>query len=192
MSLVLAIKNQQAIVVASDTDQTVHDPGFDELMPVSQHTVLLMAGNLEAVRPAVMRILPTLKQAAGAATVAKLVQAAFVVEVVPNLPKLKGRVELIIAGFDPIRHVAEPSLYYMDSAQDFYLKVIEGDVAAGGATAAVSSLLAGHNFADANTAHLKVLAKECISATKLRWPAAVKGRIKLGTITASTIQIQTL
>jgi hypothetical protein len=109
MSLVLAIKNRQAIVVASDTDGTIHDAAFGELMPLSKGAVLLAAGNLEAVRPAIMRLVPKLSPDAGAATLARLIQAELIVEVVPNLTQLKGRVELIVAGFDPIRHVQEPS-----------------------------------------------------------------------------------
>jgi 20S proteasome alpha/beta subunit len=192
MPLVIAIKNQDAIVVACDTDNTSFDSEYSEMTVMANRSVLLIAGNTEGVRTAITKVFPQVTASMSAAALAQLVQASLVLEVVPHLANLKGRAEIVVAGFDPLRHGQAPGLYYMDSAQDFYLKIIEGDAVVGGATAAVTSLLAGHDFSDANSAHLKVLAKECISATKLRWPGAVKSHINLGVVTTASIQVQTL
>jgi hypothetical protein len=192
MPLVLAIKNRNSIVVAADTDEQVHDQSFGELISLPNHAVILIVGNLKYVRHAVEEAIRQVKPESSTAAVAQLVQAALIVDIVPHLSEMAGRVELIVAGFDPIRHVQEPGLYYLDSAQEFHLQLVPGDAVAGGATAAVTSLVAGHSYAASSTDHLKVLAKECISATKLRWPTAVRGRITLGVLTPQSTQIQTL
>jgi 20S proteasome alpha/beta subunit len=190
MSLVLALKNRNAIIVAGDTESGDDHLKFGHFMALPNRSVLLIAGNAKAVEASVTQILPKIDPKASTATVAQLVQAALILEVVPNLSTIKGRVEIIVAGFDPIRHVAEPGLYYMDSAQDFYLQVVQADAVAAGATAAVTSLLAGHSFADATIDQLRLLAKESLAATKLRWPGSVKSHIKIGTITPTVVHVQ--
>ncbi|MDF2461687.1 MAG: hypothetical protein K0S68_1090 [Candidatus Saccharibacteria bacterium] len=192
MPLVLAIKNRNSIVVATDTDDEVHDQGFGELIALPNHSVILLVGNLKFVRAALEEVITRITPKSTSAAVAQLVQAALIVDIVPKLADMPGRVEIIVAGFDLVRHSQEPDLYYLDSAQEFHLQLVPGDAVAGGATAAVTSLVAGHSYAESNTDYLKVLAKECISATKLRWPTAVRGRIKLGVITPQSTQIQTL
>ena len=98
--------------------------------------------------------------------------------------------EIIVAGIDPIRHVEQPGIYYMDSAQSFALKIIDHDVAVAGNTAAITAALLGHNFSDVSTSSIKVLAKECFSATKLRWPLALQNHVRLGVITPQTTRIE--
>ena len=192
MSLVLAVKNRNSIVVASDTDAITDEPGFGEMMTMPNRCVLLIAGNLESIRQAIQTAIAKLHTSDSAAVLAQLVSAALVLEVVPKLADTKGRTELIVAGFDHLHRQDEPALYYLDSAQDFHLTLVTGDAVAGGATAAVSSLVAGHSYADSNSDYLKILAKECIASTKLRWPTAIRGRIKLGVITTTGILIQNL
>jgi hypothetical protein len=191
MPLALAIKNRTSVVVASDAvGGPANGERFGQFMPLSDRAVLMVVGNLEGVRAPIESILPRIKPDDSPATVAQLVQAELIVGVVPKMGELKGRVEVIVAGLDPIRHVEQPSLYYMDSAQDFYLKLIETDAVAAGATAAVTALTAGHSYSDSGSDHLKVLAKECFSATKLRWPTALKNHIQIGVITTGGIQVQ--
>jgi len=192
MPLVLAIKNRDALVVASDTSaiEDLHSQ-FGQLIALPNRSAILIAGNLSAVRHAIADIvMPKVHSGLSAAAVAQLVQAALVLDVVPKLPELRGRVEVIVAGIDPIRHVEEPGLYYLDSAQDFALKIVPGDAVAAGSTAAVTSLLAGHSFADSGLDHLQLLAKECIASTKLRWPAALGNHLKLGVITTQNMRFQ--
>jgi 20S proteasome alpha/beta subunit len=192
MPLVLAIKNQTSVVVASDTDSptdgAIH---FGQLITLPNRTAILIAGNLVAVRHAVMDVVvPKLSHEVSAAGLAQLLQAALTLEVVPKLTELKGRVELIVAGIDPVRHVEEPGIYYLDSAAGFRLQLPPGDFMAAGSTAAVAGLLAGHRFTDSSTDHLQVLAKECLAATKLRWPTALGNHMRLGTITSQNTRLQ--
>jgi hypothetical protein len=190
MSLVVAIKNRSAVVAATDVPPEARDERYGPLMLLSNGSVLLIAGNLAAMRHVVMDVvLPKITREQSAAAVAQILQAALVLEVVPRLPELKGRVEFVVVGIDPIRHTEEPSIYYMDSAQDFYLRVVQADAIAGGATASVANLLAGHSFQDSSIEQLKLLAKECISSTKLRWPGALANGVRLAIITPHRTQL---
>lgn len=192
MPLVLAIKNHDSIVVASDTN-TLDDTQshFGQLIMLPNRCVLLLAGNLAAIRNTVeYTIVPKIDQTHSAAAVAQITQAALTLEVVPHLAELTGRVEIIVAGIDPIRHVEEPGLYYLDSAQGFTLQIPPGDAVAGGTTAAITSLLAGHSYGTASVDQLKVLAKECLSATKLRWPTMLGSHMKIGVITNQNTRFQ--
>jgi hypothetical protein len=194
MPLVLAIKNKTNIVVATDAEglAATAEP-YGQLMPVSSRTVVLIAGNLEAVKHAVVDVAgPKIQRDASAASVAQLVQAALVLDVVPNLPKVKGRVEVIIAGIDPIRHQVDPGLYYMDSAQDFYLRVVTGDSIAAGSTAAAMPILGTQVFVNTAVDQLEAIAKECFAATKLRWPDAIATRVRMAVISENNIQIKDL
>jgi len=193
MPLVLAIKNRNAIVVASDSEDTntILTTHFGQLIDLPGRCVIMLAGNLSAVRHTFEQtILPKIEASHSAAAVAQLVHAGLVLEVVPHLSELTGRVEIIVAGIDPIRHVEEPGLYYMDSAQEFNLEVVRGDAVAAGTTAAVNSLVAGHSYADSQVEQLRVLAKECLTATKLRWPTMVSNHMKIGVITLQNSRFQ--
>jgi hypothetical protein len=189
MPLGLAIKNRNAVVVASDSAGGSLEH-YGQMIPVSERAIMLLVGNTEAVKEPILKILPRIKTESAPATIARLVQAELTVAIVPNLATFKGRVEVIVAGLDPIRHTEEPSLYYMDSAQDFYLKLIKEDAVAAGATAAVTALTAGHSYAESSSDQLKVLAKECLAATKLRWPEALKNHVQMALISRGGIQIQ--
>ena len=189
MPLGLAIKNRNAVIVASDS-AGASDERYGQMMPVSDRAILLIVGNLEAVKGPLLKILPRITAESAPASIAQLVQAELIVAVVPKLSEFKGRVELIVAGLDPIRHTEEPSLYYMDSAQDFYLKLVNADAVAAGATAAVTALTAGHSYADSSSDQLKVLAKECMAATKLRWPQALNNHVQMAVISRGGIQVQ--
>lgn len=192
MPLTLAIKNRSAIVVATDTDGIhTHSDPYGQIVALPNRSVVLIAGNLDSVRHAVAEIaFPKVHAGLGAAGLAQLIHAALVLDVIPHLSQLKGRVEIIVAGIDPIRHTEQPGLYYFDSAQNFELTIVEGDVVAAGSTAAVASLFEGHTFSDADTNHLLVLAKECLSATKLRWPTVIGNHIELGIITPQNMRFQ--
>lgn len=192
MPLVVALKNFNSIVVATDTDIKTNQPGaFGQLMPLPNHTVLLMAGNLDAVRRTVSEtVLPRVAAGSGAAGVAQLLHAALVMELVPKLHQLKGRIELIVAGIDPIRHVQQPGLYYFDSAQGFNLQLVQGDAIAAGATAAANPMLTGHDFSAVGVDQLKAVAKECLADTKMRWPNALRNHVELGVVTPQSTQIE--
>ena len=139
MPLVLALKNRQQIVVASDSPVFGHasTEWFGALMPLPNRCALLLSGNIEAIRSVVMEtVLPHVTPAMGAAALAQVMHAALVLEVVPKLARTKGRIEVIVAGIDPVRHIEQPGLYYLDSAQDFRLQVVTGDAVMAGATAA--------------------------------------------------------
>jgi hypothetical protein len=192
MPLVLAIKNSNSIVFASDTDPKEDDEHFSQCMVLPNRSVLLVAGNLAAIKPSIDRVLSEVRHDTVTAVVAQLIQAALIIDVVPHLDKFKGRAEIIVAGLGHPRHDGTPELFYMDSATDFYLKVADSDVTAGGATAAIQVVLGTKDFQSAPMEHLKVLAKECVASTKMRWPLAVKGHIKLGVITPVGIHIQTI
>jgi len=194
MPLVLAIKNKNNLVVATDASgPATAFERFGQFMPMSSHAALLMAGNLEAVRHAIADVVaPKVRAETSAATLAQLVQAALVLEVVPTLAQVKGRIEIIVAGFDPIRHIEDPGLYYMDSAQDFYLKIVAADSVAAGSTAAAAPLLASLSYASASVEQMEAVAKECFATTKLRWPEAVESRVRLGVISPGNIQVKDL
>jgi hypothetical protein len=194
MPLALAIKNKTHVIVATDVDGlAATSDRYGQLMPMSSHAVLLMAGNLEAVKHAVQDVaIPQIKRDASAASIAQLVQAALVLDVVPNLPKLKGRIEIIVAGIDPIRHQQEPDLYYMDSAQDFYLRVVTGDSIAAGSTAAAGPILGMNTYSTTPVEQVENIAKECFAATKLRWPEALATHVRIGIISDTNIQIKDL
>jgi hypothetical protein len=188
MSLVLALKNDTSIIMAAD-GQSEAAGTFSSFMSLPNRAVLLMAGNLEFIEDTIMSVVPKIDLHSSAASVAQLVQAALVVDVVPHLEELKGRTEVLVAGFDQIHHQAEPGLYYMDSAQDFYLQVVSGSSVVAGATAAANEQLASYDLAGATTEQLQNLAKDCVTATKLRWPEAVTGDVRIGTLTADGLQV---
>jgi hypothetical protein len=192
MSLVLALKNRDSLVVAADIPAAgVPAIDYGPLIQLPNRSVLLIAGNLDAVRHVVTSVvIPKITPATSAAALAQILHAALILEVLPVLSQLKGRVEFIVAGIDPVRHVELPGLYYLDSAQGFNLTLGAGDAVAAGATAAITALLAGHSFADSSIHQLQVLAKECLSATKLRWPLAVAPCVRLGIITTQRMQFQ--
>jgi len=190
MSLILALKNRESLVLASDSAATADR--FGQMMILGQKVALLMCGNLEAIRHAVMETaLPQLAPGAGPATAAQLIQAALVLEVVPKLAQISGRIELIVAGIDPVRHVEEPNLYYLDSAQDFYLTMVGSDAVAAGATAALGQILVNQNFGGHTTAEMQALAKEAYASTRLRWPAAIGQHLRMVLITPDGIHEQT-
>jgi 20S proteasome alpha/beta subunit len=191
MSLVLALKNRDSIVVASDTDHAYAGTlEYGQFLNVPGRAILLMAGNIEAVRqPLIEKVLPKLRADTGAAVIAQLLQAALVLDVVPRLGEIAGRVEIIVAGIDPVRHVHEPGLYYLDSARDFYLTVVPGDYVAAGATAALGPVLEGQDLASLSVEDLTGIAKECLASTKLRWPGALAAHQRLGIITVDQTRI---
>lgn len=191
MALILALKNRDSLVVASDTTAATDSAlKFGQFMNLPGRAILLMAGNIEAVRaPIETMVIPRLTPTSSAATIAQLIQAALVLEVVPHLPEITGRVELIVAGIDPIRHTQEPGLYYLDSAQDFYLKAVTGNVVGAGSTAVIGEVVAGRDLLAATTDELMEVAKECLTATKLRWPAALAAHQRFGVITATQIRV---
>jgi hypothetical protein len=189
--LILAIRNRDSIVVASDShgpsDGQLH---FGQFMNVPGHAILLIAGNLEAVRGAIeTMVLPKLTSTTSAASLAQLVQAALMLEVVPKLSQIPGRTEIIVAGIDPVRHIELPGIYYLDSAQDFRLTAQEQNIAAAGASAAVAEVLSARDLDSASTDELLDAAKECLTATKLRWPAALGPHQRFGVITKDHIHI---
>lgn len=190
MPLVLAIKNRDSIVVASDIPSSAELPmQFSQLTQLPNRCILLAVGNLEAVRHLIENtVLPKITDNLSAAGVAQILHAALVLEIVPRLPQIKGRIEFIVAGMDAVRHIQEPGLYYLDSAQNFKLTLVQGDAVAAGSTAQLTSLFMGHSFADSTVDQIKVLAKECIAATKLRWPQILEPHIRLGVINAQNIR----
>jgi hypothetical protein len=165
MPLGLALKNRSAIVVAAD-----HSTNTAAATPIISEKVL-------------PQILPN----SSAAAVAQYVQAAMVLQIVPELPKTTGRIEIIVAGIDPIRHTVEPNIYYLDSARDFYLTIAGLSGASAGATAGVSHLVANRDFTDTSTDELVSLAKDCFTTTKLRWPSAITPPIQIGVITTESL-----
>ncbi len=175
MPLILALKNRDCVVAASDVasipDGTLK---FGQFMNVPGRAILLVAGNLEAVRRPVMeKVVPALTATTSPAELAQLIQAALVLDLVPHLGQMTGRVEIIVAGIDPVRHTDEPGIYYLDSAQDFYLKPVIESSALAGSTAAAKEVLAGSDLSSSSAGELVELAKECLASTKLRWPATV-------------------
>jgi 20S proteasome alpha/beta subunit len=189
---VLAVRNKDSIVVAADADGSAPSSDeFGQLMQLGAKNVLLVTGNIEAVhRTIVEMVLPKVTPSTSAVALAQLVQAALVLEVVPSLAELKGRVEFIIAGIDPVRHMEEPGLYYLDSAQDFYLKIVNASGVAAGSTAEALSLIKSRELSDTTQAALESLAKECFTTTKLRWPDAVKSHLRIGIISSSNVVIE--
>ena len=191
MPLILAIRNNNAIVVACDSSDADPSPAFGECIVLPNHAVILIAGNLAAVKGLVTDLMPELKRQPGAAEVAQLIHAQLNLSIVPDIDQLKGRVEFIIAGFDEIHRELLPSMYYMDSAQTFDFVIVQQHSVAGGATAAITALLnSQHDFSEQNIDQMQVLAKECISATKLKWPLAVLPYVKIGVVAADHTRIQ--
>lgn len=191
MALILALRNQTNLVVASDTgapgDGTLK---FGQFLNVPGRAILLLAGNIAAVEHAIMAtVVPKLHADTSAATLAQLVQAALVLEVVPNLPETTGRVEVIVAGIDPIRHTEEPGIYYMDSAQDFYLRVVTEPFVTAGQAAEANTILPTYNLLNASDEELITIAKDCLATTKLRWPTALGAHQRLGIITPRQISV---
>ncbi len=191
MPLILAIRNDNAIVFASDSSDAEESPTFGECMVLPNRVVVMIAGNLDAIRGPITDIMAQLKAQPGAAEVAQVIHAELNLTVVPDIDQLKGRVEFIVAGFDIIHREPMPSMYYMDSAQDFDFNIIQHHSVAGGATAAITGLLnSQHDFSPTNTDQLQVLAKECLSATKLKWPLSVQGHVKIGVIFPERVRVQ--
>jgi 20S proteasome alpha/beta subunit len=192
MSLVLAVRNKDSIVVAADSDGSVPAPDrFGQFMQMGAKNVLLIAGNLPAVhRTIVEMVMPKISPTTSAAGLAQIVRAALVLDVVPRIAELKGRVEFIVAGIDAVRHTEQPGLYYLDSAQDFYLKIVNAYGLAAGSTAEALPLIEGRQLGDATPAVLTALAKECFTTTKLRWPNTVKSHLHLGVISSSNVLIE--
>jgi hypothetical protein len=190
MALVVAIKNRTSIVVATDAPEGAADSRYGQLMPLLNRSVLLVAGNLQAAKHTVLQtFLPRITREESAAAAAQILHAALIVEMVPHLSILKGRVEFVVAGIDPVRHTEVPSLYYMDSAQGFNLGLVQGDAVAAGSTAAITPLFSGHSYGDASIEQLKLLAKECLSSTKLRWPQALGTHARIAIVTPHRTQL---
>jgi 20S proteasome alpha/beta subunit len=194
MALVLALKNSNSVVVASDTSQTsVEALTFSPFMQLPGGSILLMTGSIEALRPSIeAKVIPQLGAATTAAALVQIIHAALVLDVVPHLAQLKGRVELIVAGIDPVRHIKEPSIYYLDSARDFDLTIARGNFAAAGATAAVAQVLSGRGLQHATNEELTDLAKECLASTRMRWPQSVAPHQRIGIITEDYTHILNL
>jgi len=191
MSLVLALKNRDSVVVASDSTE-ISDGSlkYGQFLNLSGRTILLMAGNIEAVRrPIIEKVLPKLNPQTSPAVLAQLLQAALVLDVVPHLANLAGRIELIVAGIDPVRHIEEPGLYYLDSARDFHLSVVSAGSVAAGATAAVNAVIGNKDLAGTTTDDLMNIAKDCLATTKMRWPTAVGPHQRFGVITPHHMQL---
>jgi 20S proteasome alpha/beta subunit len=194
MALVLALKNRDSVVVASDTSQaTVEALAFSSIMVLPGGSILLMAGNIEAVRrPIEGQVVPQLSGKTTAATLAQIIHAALTLDTVPHLSEINGGVELIVAGIDPIRHIHEPSIYYLDSSRDFHLTIVQGSYAAAGATAALAPILEGQDLTSASSDELVSLAKECLASTKMRWPESVALHQRIGIITSDHTHILSL
>lgn len=186
----LALKNRNSIVIATDVDDPNSSATYSEFMVVPNNKVVIITGNIASIKHPVELALSKIQENASVAALAELIQASLIIETVPRLSEFKGRVELLISGFNKIRHDQEPGIYYLDSAQEFFLKSATGDAIAAGATAALTSLFAGHSFADSATEQLAVLVKESYSATRLRWPSIVKPHIKVGTVTLEGVTVQ--
>jgi hypothetical protein len=191
MSLVLALKNRTSLVVASDTDDLSDGTiEFGSFMNVPGRAILLMCGDLESARHAVeTNVLPALNAQTSAATLAQVVQAALRLEASARLAASAGRLEVIVAGIDPVRHIELPGIYYLDSSTEFALTAVAQDVAAAGSTAIVAQMLQGRSLARATPEELTMLAKECLANTKLRWPAAMGTHQRLGIIKPDQIRI---
>lgn len=185
MSLGIALKNRSAVVIAAD--QSHAQLSDNQLLTLPNRTVVMVTGTSNIVNKALTDIaFPKVDQQASTAAVAQYVHAALVLEAVPKLAQVLGRVEVVVAGIDPIRHVTEPNIYYLDSARDFYL-TIAGTAVSTGATAAVQEVLRGRQLETSTNDQLVELTKEVYAATKLRWPGAVASTVKLGVITADTL-----
>lgn len=191
MSLVLALKNHDGVVVASDVQQPTADPlAFGQFLNVPGRAILLLAGNIEAIRrPILDRVVPRLTPQTTAAVLAQLVQAALVLDVMPKLAQIPGRIEVIVAGIDPVRHTEEPGLYYLDSASDFHLMIVAENAIAAGSTAVAKEILASRDLSAVSIDGLTTIAKECLAATKLRWPEVVAPHQRLGIITTTQTRI---
>lgn len=183
MSLILAIQNSEAIVVACDTDDPTPAPLFGECIVLPTGIVVMLTGNLAAVRTPLTNLLARLHSVTEAGEVARLIHAELMISVTPQLDTFKGRLEIIVAGFDRVHRQPKPQLYYLDSAESFNLVAVKDYCVAGGATAAITALKAASpDFAGASIDQLRVLAKECMSATKLKWPRAIGSHIRIGVI----------
>jgi hypothetical protein len=192
MPLVIALKNQTTIVLASDSEGSpVSASQFGQLTTFSNRTAILVVGNIQAITQILRKlVMPKITPTLTAAGLAQLIQAALVLEVVPRLPETTGRIEVVVAGIDPVRHVEEPNLYYMDSAQDFYLKVVDTGYVAAGSTAEALPLLSGIDCQKLTTDRLKIVVKECFTTTKLRWPEVVASHLEIATITSQNTVLE--
>lgn len=187
MPLVLAIRNQEEVLIVADTAEDSFVPGPSHYGPViglPNHCVVLLAGNLEAIRHSVAETaLPRVTLGTSAAAVAQLINAALTLELVPRLAEMTGRAEIIVAGIDPIRHTQRPDLYYLDSARNFALQIIDANNVGAGATAAMDPVLSALKPASTHE-QLVAAAKEIYSTTKLTWPDAMANHLLIGTLTA--------
>lgn len=193
MPLGIALKNRTSIIVAADHADPNMSSSSSRFITLPNRSAIVISGNRAAVEPTLWReAFPKVKASDSTAAVAQYIHAALLLEIVPNIAKLSGRTEILIGGIDPIRHTTEPDIYYLDSAKDFFLTIADQPVLLTGSTAVAQQLIGNTNVTNLSTEALTSLAKECFTATRLRWPSVVAPHLKLAVISPDGMQVQDL
>lgn len=193
MSLGIALKNRTSIIVAADHDDADRPSATSRFLTLHNRSVVIISGNRGAVEPLLLSdALPKVKDTDSTAAVAQYIHADLVLKIVPQLATIGDRVEIMVAGIDPVRHTTEPDTFYMDSAKDFSLKIGDTAVTLTGTTAVALEILKDIDIASQTTGRLIEIAKECFTATRLRWPSVVAPRLKLAVLEPRKMQVYDL
>jgi hypothetical protein len=120
MPLGIAFKNHNCIVIASDQSPAATSSS-GRMLTFINRTAIVICGNAAIIEPLIkVQVVPRILQESSTAEIARLIRSVLILTVVPNIGQLSGRTEIIVAGFDPIRHTSEPDVFYLDSAADYY------------------------------------------------------------------------
>ncbi|HEY6736604.1 MAG TPA: hypothetical protein VI322_02700 [Candidatus Saccharimonadia bacterium] len=190
MSLAIALKNETSIVLAADQTDATTPSATSHFITLPNRSVVIISGNRAAVEPTIYREgIMKVQDKHSSAAVAQYIHAGLMLEVVPKIAKLAGRVEILVGGIDPIRHTTEPDVYYMDSNQNFNLTIGQAAVTLAGVSAIAAQILNGQNIADQSIDQMIGLAKECFTATRLRWPTQMGPHLKIAAVQPGRMQV---
>lgn len=192
MPLGLAFSNGKELIVGLDQGPDGNTPRsrFDLMR---NRTVIGIIGDRSVIEPLIFDShLDSLGEHEHASTVAHYIHAKLTLKIVPNMASYHGHTEIIVAGVEPLRHVTAPKMYYFDSKSNFDLVSIDVGVALAGDKAVAQKLLANRPVDQLDKAALTSLAKECFTATRLRWPTIVGSHLKLAYLASHDIKVYDL
>lgn len=192
MPLGLAFSNGQELVVGIDQSPDGNTPKarFDLLR---NRTVIGILGNRSVVENLIFDgHMDGLGEHETTSTVAHYIHAKLTLKVIPSIASYQGHTEIIVAGIEPLRHVAAPRIFYFDSKSNFDLVDLQTGAVLGGDKAVATKLLTGKQFIGMNAATMTTLAKECFTATRLRWPTVMGAHLKLAFLAPHDIKVYDL
>jgi hypothetical protein len=156
-------------------------------------TVISIVGDRSAIEGLIFDShLDSLGEHEHTTTVAHYIHAKLTIKIIPNIASYVGHTEIMIAGIEPLRHVTAPKIYYLDSKSNFDLVTLDADAALAGDKLVAQKLITDRDIAHLDKAGLTTLAKECFTASRLRWPSVIGAHLKLAYLAPHDIKVYDL